>query len=419
MGQAVSAIKASTNHLNETFVMRMKMVEYLSGKWLVSKNYVQPASSVPLDDAPIPLRLATWNIWFEAAMDPVPRWIALFNALLAPSPAPIDIICLQEVTSKSFELLLSVKAVQDDFLVVDFSDVAQRTLCWYGTTILVRKRWMAQNGLDHVEACLTRYESNMGRSLLAVELSNSDGITVRLPLQLESTASQDYSWSSLLQLRIGTSHFESGPEDTQIRRRQFLTAARLLAYPSTYSTLEEPPTSFPRSIDDLTPSFSLPSSVPSSILCGDTNIYSADEVDVLKDKPWGYFDVAEKVGLMGDTFGTTYPCEAGRKRIDLVLVSEGIFYRYYQQPFRLARPDRATVFYISSRQSSLDLTNLSISMESTIGFAALRALLAHIPDPIQSGNKPSQYPRRSTGWRPPKSIRRRQCLPSFPLAPPH
>lgn len=58
-------------------------------------------------------------------------------------------------------------------------DVLQRTSSWYGTMILVRRSWMAAAGLDHVEASLTRYESKMGRSMLAVELSNADGIAVR------------------------------------------------------------------------------------------------------------------------------------------------------------------------------------------------------------------------------------------------
>ncbi|KAK4693878.1 hypothetical protein P7C70_g8846, partial [Phenoliferia sp. Uapishka_3] len=49
-------------------------------------------------------------------------------------------------------------------------------------------------------------------------------------------------------------------------------------------------------------------------------------------------------------------------------------------------------------------------MESTIGFAAFKASVAHLPDPVQSGNKPRQYPRMSTGGRPPKSIRRFAAL---------
>lgn len=46
MGQGVSQIKAATNHLSETFVMRMRMKEFVIdhrrplGRWAVSRNYV-------------------------------------------------------------------------------------------------------------------------------------------------------------------------------------------------------------------------------------------------------------------------------------------------------------------------------------------------------------------------------------------
>lgn len=38
---------------------------------------------------------------------------------------------------------------------------------------------MAEHGLDKVETSLTRYDTNQGRNLLALEISNPDGVVVR------------------------------------------------------------------------------------------------------------------------------------------------------------------------------------------------------------------------------------------------
>ena len=60
MGQGVSQIKASTNHLHETFVMRIKLKEWVvdsrrpPSRWAVSKNYVSVEGE---EKAEVPLRL--------------------------------------------------------------------------------------------------------------------------------------------------------------------------------------------------------------------------------------------------------------------------------------------------------------------------------------------------------------------------
>ncbi|KAL8291502.1 hypothetical protein RQP46_002480 [Phenoliferia psychrophenolica] len=318
----VSQIKAATNHLNETFVMRIKIKEWVvdsrrpEGRWAVSKNYVEGVGEQDV----VKLRLGTWNIWFDTHVDCDSRWTHLFDTVLSEREGEqLDVVCLQEVTQRSFGMLLERKDVRSAWMIVDFADVLERTSSWYGTTILVRKSWMAKSGLDHVEASLTRYEGPMGRSLLALEFSNASGIA----------------------LRIGTSHWESGTEDMEIRKRQFLTAARLFAFPSSFTITEEAPPAFPVSVDDLiaAPTFTVPANVPTSILVGDTNITFTAELSTLTAPPLSYVDAFDslhpiKAGedpyTTHPTFYTTYPssdparrADLVEKRIDYVLVREG------------------------------------------------------------------------------------------------
>lgn len=55
MGQGVSQIKAATDHLSETYVMRMRVKEFVvdarlpQGRWAISKGHVFPA--MPAEDA--------------------------------------------------------------------------------------------------------------------------------------------------------------------------------------------------------------------------------------------------------------------------------------------------------------------------------------------------------------------------------
>lgn len=155
------------------------------------------------------------------------------------------------------------------------------------------------------------------------------------------------------QLRIGTSHFESAPDDTDRRRRQFLTAARLLTFPRMHASVESP--TFPRrsvdefenflhsraaegglTVEDL-------AEVPPSIICGDFNIEGYEELSPLLDGPLAFVDTFasahppsapgtdfaarnQEIYSSHPTFGTTYtedPVLVSPKRIDYVLAHEG------------------------------------------------------------------------------------------------
>lgn len=156
------------------------------------------------------------------------------------------------------------------------------------------------------------------------------------------------------QLRIGTSHFESAPQDVALRRRQFLTAARLLTFPRTHELTES--TAFSRtSVDEFAAFLDARAEsciestdiaeVPPSILCGDTNIESYDELAPLLQTPLGYVDTFTAIHQRGaidaaaqekeiydthPTFGTTYtedPTPVPPKRIDYILAHRGGYSR--------------------------------------------------------------------------------------------
>lgn len=155
------------------------------------------------------------------------------------------------------------------------------------------------------------------------------------------------------QLRIGTSHFESAPRDVERRRRQFLTAARLLTFTGMHASIESP--AFPRrSVDEFEDFLRSRASeggltaedlaeVPASIICGDTNIEGYQELSPLLDGPLGFVDTFasahppsvdgtdvnarnKEIYSTHPTFGTTYtedPVSYSPKRIDYILAHEG------------------------------------------------------------------------------------------------
>ncbi|KAM0747993.1 hypothetical protein T439DRAFT_359181 [Meredithblackwellia eburnea MCA 4105] len=276
----------------------------------------------------------TWNIWFDTAPSShhQQRWEALFDIFLSKSnpsssstnctTTKLDIIALQEVIEQSFDQLMQRQELKDDWFVVDFRQILTITQNWYGTTLLIRKSWMKENGLDRIEAGVTRHKSCMAREFLAVELGNDEGVV----------------------LRIGTSHFESGTNDIDLRRRQFLTAARLFSFPSTYSIVEQPPPEeiVPQDVDGFTNFIASTSTsvdnntskIPISFIMGDTNISSYSELDTLtKPSSLGYVDLynqfhpvpAENHYSTHETFYTTYPYphphqpDLKAKRIDYIL----------------------------------------------------------------------------------------------------
>ena len=126
---------------------------------------------------------------------PEDRWSALFGILFG-GLEDLDVVAMQEVTQESWDILLQVDQVQRDWVVVDcmyaypsfhpishspaVPSVIGRSDSWYGTTMLVRKRWLVVNGFENLTAVLVRYPTSLGRSLLALEISDTQGIAVSL-----------------------------------------------------------------------------------------------------------------------------------------------------------------------------------------------------------------------------------------------
>ncbi|KAI5481655.1 hypothetical protein MNV49_002881 [Pseudohyphozyma bogoriensis] len=293
---------------------RLRKLEWKDGsdgrgaRWSVSKGYVEPTGSVP---SQLEVNIATYNVWFDATHEPQLRWTALFDLVFLTNN--VDIVCLQEITSASINVLLARADVRNDWIVVDGEDVLKQLKNWYGCTILVRREWMSRNGLDKIEAGLTPFGSPMGRGLVTVEVGNVEGVA----------------------LRIATSHFESGPTDFDHRRNQFYAASRLLSFPSSYTIVEQPPPQSPLTIPSFIAALQDPTSspfsssdgelsIPASFICGDTNIETYDELKPLLDAPASYVDCyrekhpcrEEDVYGTETTFGTTYPLKDQKIKVE-------------------------------------------------------------------------------------------------------
>lgn len=229
------------------------------------------------------------------------------------------------------------------------SDVLERSSnTWYATALLVCKTWLQKYDMDQIDMSLTRYQSTQTRALLALEVGNADGVKVRhRKLTISAKNEQKMLIVPILQLRIGTSHFESTPNDISTRQRQFYAASRLLSYPMHHSLTESPATprrtvdeflTFLTSPDALSPTASYRSTIPPSIICGDFNLDSYDELKPLLSPPLSYIDTFATAHPVDDktdkyrshpSFGSTYnallppgPMKDPR-RIDYVLANPG------------------------------------------------------------------------------------------------
>lgn len=59
-------------------------------------------------------------MWFDREGDPEARWTALFGTLLSEREGErLDVVCLQEVVLRSYELLLAREEVRKDWIIVD------------------------------------------------------------------------------------------------------------------------------------------------------------------------------------------------------------------------------------------------------------------------------------------------------------
>jgi hypothetical protein len=87
------------------------------------------------------VRLVTWNIWFDELQHDLRYHSVLDELLTIPL---VDVISIQEVTSRFFELLRIDSRVRNDWLMTDYTDDSHRREIppnWYGNIFLIRKKW--------------------------------------------------------------------------------------------------------------------------------------------------------------------------------------------------------------------------------------------------------------------------------------
>lgn len=87
------------------------------------------------------VRLVTWNIWFDELEQDIRYHFVLDEILSIPL---IDIISIQEVTSRFLQLLRMDSRVRKDWLMTDYTDDSHRreiATNWYGNIFLIRKKW--------------------------------------------------------------------------------------------------------------------------------------------------------------------------------------------------------------------------------------------------------------------------------------
>ncbi|KAF8310168.1 hypothetical protein DL93DRAFT_2099555 [Clavulina sp. PMI_390] len=106
------------------------------------------------------LKIATWNVWFDPALCEL-RWKMLIEALEKGAP---DVVCLQEVTPKFQEILLTHHVARSTYLTTHISDETAITNSWYGTIILVRRKLVFERGCE-ASVTFEGYE-NMGNTHL-------------------------------------------------------------------------------------------------------------------------------------------------------------------------------------------------------------------------------------------------------------
>lgn len=234
-------------------------------------------SKTPASTLPTKLRVATWNIWFDAMLKSH-RDRYLLHLLQLEDP---DVICLQEVTQSFEEALRANTFARDNWAISSLEDQQQATKSHYGTVIIVHKR-LGTN----IKAVMSLFPgSNTGRSLLYVEL--------KTPTKT---------------VRVGTVHLDYTPEQ---RRAEFEQCIAELTAPGVES-----------------------SAPVAAILCGDTNVDTYDEIRFMVDA--GFVDSLlathvpppdEDLYCFGPTFGTTMTRPGGKRgekeyrhrRLDYVL----------------------------------------------------------------------------------------------------
>jgi endonuclease/exonuclease/phosphatase family metal-dependent hydrolase len=140
----------------------------------------------------------------------------------------------------------------------------------------------------------------------------------------------------LPQLRIGTAHFESLPEDKPFRTAQFKISRTALTQDTHTSALSLPESSlsvrpqFRRGAEEEdkdTAEPALAGPIPHAVLVGDTNVFSLSELGPLVQEPFRFADAyaaaVVKSGADDRTWGLTFPSRFEARKFDYVLFRPG------------------------------------------------------------------------------------------------
>ncbi|KAJ3081765.1 hypothetical protein HK102_002144 [Quaeritorhiza haematococci] len=217
------------------------------------------------------LKILTYNIWFDALTLRLrtPHLIQILEEQSA------DIVCLQECTSEFLRALASSSFVRSTYIVSDIS--ADTFKSWYGVVVMVKRKEKAGVGL-RLEGCVQRIfsQTRMGRAIVGVRV-RVEGVGV---------------------VMIGTSHFESGEEDGEVRRVQFKEATGLVD--PAFGSMEAKKSS---------EGGATPQRPVVGVLCGDFNIHDdeAESATLASELGWrdAYIDSPESKGVLARMGGAT------------------------------------------------------------------------------------------------------------------
>ncbi|KAJ3086813.1 hypothetical protein HK102_012411 [Quaeritorhiza haematococci] len=217
------------------------------------------------------LKILTYNIWFDALTLRLrtPHIIRLIEEHSA------DIVCLQECTEEFLRTLTSSPLIRSTYILSDVSGETFKS--WYGVVVMVKRKKKAGVGLS-LEGCVQRRfsQTRMGRAVVRVRV-RVEGVGV---------------------VMIGTSHFESGEEDGEVRRVQFREATGLVDPASEVMEVKR------SSEGGVTPQQPVV-----GILCGDFNIHDDEAESALLASELGwrdaYIDSPESKGVLARMGGAT------------------------------------------------------------------------------------------------------------------
>ncbi|KAG2387435.1 hypothetical protein C9374_001767 [Naegleria lovaniensis] len=150
--------------------------EYVGSTWqpVMYENLKQSNNNVQ------ELKIVTYNVWFDL----LEREARMLEIVQICQNANADIICLQEVTRGSLEILTKQSWIRNNFYISDSLENGGTTVSPYGVMIFVKKN------LPVVKLFLNELPTRMFRSALSLELKVNDQILCFSTIHLESLDSQ-------------------------------------------------------------------------------------------------------------------------------------------------------------------------------------------------------------------------------------